>query len=201
MALGDGAFVRAALEAIIDFLGRFASPTGARGSILLMTGGLVVLGFLFLVFTFRSAVVGDLAPIANARAPLPRVKDPPSGRVVVAQVAAPVPDGDAFGDGRLLGRKPRGNVDEALDALAALGSDARILESDATRKRIRLYRCASCANGDGAHGCERERGFLAGTYEAMTGQLAKVDEVLCASRGDPYCEFEVRHAVLLRVVA
>ncbi|HWH09129.1 MAG TPA: 4-vinyl reductase, partial [Candidatus Thermoplasmatota archaeon] len=152
------------------------------------------------VFTFRSAVVGDLAPIANARAPLPRVKEPPAGRVVVAQAPAPVADADAFGDGRLLGRKPRADVDEALDALAALGSEARILESDATRKRIRLYRCASCASGEGVHGCERERGYLAGAFEALSGQLAKVDEVACASRGEPYCEFEVRHALVLRVV-
>ena len=201
MALGDGAVVRAVLEAIVDFLGRFASPTGARGSILLMTGGLVVLGFLFLVFTFRSAVVGDLAPVANARAPLPRVKEPPPGQPVVAKAPAPVANADAFGDGRLLGRKPRRNLDEALDALDAMGSEARILESGATRKRIRLYRCASCASGEGAHGCEQERGFLAGAFEGLTGKLAKVEETQCASRGAPYCEFEVRHAVILRVVA
>lgn len=200
MALGDGAVVRSMLEAVLDFLRRFASPTGARGSILLMTGGLVVLGFLFLVFTFRSAVVGDLAPSANGRAPLPRVKEPPTGRVAVGTRAAPVADADAFPDGRLLGRKPRRDLDEALDALCALGSEARVLESGATRKRVRLYRCASCASGEGAHGCERERGFLAGAFEAITGQLAKVEEVACASRGHPYCEFEVRHAVVLRVM-
>lgn len=199
MALGDGAVVRAVLEFVVEFLRRFASPTGARGSILLMTGGLVVLGFLFLAFTFRSAIVGDLAPIANARAPLSRVKDPPTGRVQVNTHPAPIRDGDAFGDGRILGRKPRVDLDEALEALARLGSEARILENGATRKRIRLYRCASCASGAGAHGCERERGFLAGTFEESTGQLAKVDEVACASRGAPHCEFEVRHAVVLRV--
>lgn len=200
MALGDGAVVRAGIQLVLDFLARFASPTGARGSILLMTGGLVVLGFLFLAFTFRSAIVGDLAPVANSRAPLPRVKDPPTGRVYVAPVVAPVPDTDAFGDGRILGRKPRRDIDEALESLSTLGADARVLESGATRKLVRLYRCGSCAAGDGALGCERERGFLAGTFEAMSGQLAKVDEVSCASRGSPYCEFEVRHAVILRVV-
>ena len=200
MALGDGAVVRAVLDALVEFLGRFASPTGARGSILLMTGGLVVLGFLFLAFTFRSAIVGDVASTANGRGRMPRVKDPPTGTVVVARVQSPIPDAEAFADGRLHGRKPRADLDLALEALAQSGSDARILESNATRKRVRLYRCGSCANGDAGEGCERERGFLAGAFETLTGQLAKVEEVACASKGAPYCEFEVRHAVMIRVV-
>lgn len=201
MALGDGAVVRAVLDALVEFLGRFASPTGARGSILLMSGGLVVLGFLFLAFTFRSAIVGDLAPTANGRARMPRVKDPPTGTVLVAPVQLPAPDADAFGDGRLHGRRPRRDLDEAMEALAQIGSDARVLESNATRKRVRLYRCGSCAAGDASVGCERERGFLAGVFEALTGQLAKVEEVACAAKGAPYCEFEVRHAVIMRVIA
>lgn len=200
MVLGDGAFVRVILDALVDFLHRFASPTGARGSILMMSGGLVVLGFLFLTFTFRSAIVGDLAPVANARAPIPRVHLPPTGRVLVSPVQAPLHDMDAFGDGRILGRKPRSGIDAHFEALEQLGCVLRMTEGGATRKRVRLYRCPSCADGEGAHGCERERGFLAGAFEAMTGQLAKVEEVECASRGAAYCEFEVRHAVLLRVV-
>lgn len=200
MAVGDGAGVRALLDVLVELLRRFASPTGARASILLMTGGLVVLGFLFLTFTFRSAIVGDVAPVANARAPIPRSKVPPTGRPAVARVAAPVLDSHAFSDGRILGRKDRRDVDAHLDALAQLGADPRVIESGATRKLVRLYRCGSCAAGDGAGGCERERGFLAGAFEAITGQLAKVDEVQCASRGGAYCEFEVRHAVVLRVM-
>ena len=37
MAIGDGAIVRAALDALVTLLRTFASPTGARGSVLLMT--------------------------------------------------------------------------------------------------------------------------------------------------------------------
>lgn len=198
MAFGDGAIVRKVLDAIVSFLSDFAAPTGARGSILLMAGGLVVLGFLFLAFVFRSAIVGDLAPVANARAPIPRVLLPPRGVDAVA-----VPRGEAVGDfsaGRREGRGVEQGLDGVFDLLRAQGSDARILESGAMRKRVRLYRCASCVAGvqRKGRGCEHERGILAGGFETLTGELAKVHETTCAGAGGEWCEFEVQHAPMRR---
>lgn len=199
MAFGDGALVRQGLGALVGFLRDFAAPTGARGSILLMAGGLVVLGFLFLAFLFRSAIVGDLAPVANARAPLPRLTLPPREGERPRVAATTTLDFDsARHEGRAEGRERPGGVDDVFDLLRAQGCEARVLESAATRKRVRLYRCASCASGTNRRGCEHERGILAGGFEALTGELAKVQETACAARGAPHCEFEVRHAPLAR---
>lgn len=194
-ALGDGSIVRSLLDAVVDFLRRFAAPTGARGSLLLMWGGLIILGFLFLTFLFRSAIVGDLAPVANGRTPVPRVLLPgrasPSGAS-----AAPPPARAGFAWGRREGRNLGATLDEALEGLRVQGIDARILTTHVDDKRIRLYRCASCASA--RRDCEAERGLLAGAFERVTGQVAKVDEVVCARAGAPYCEFLVRHAPLVR---
>ncbi|HET6403659.1 MAG TPA: 4-vinyl reductase [Candidatus Thermoplasmatota archaeon] len=181
---------------MLDLLDKFAAPTGERGSILLMSGGLIVLGFLFLAFLFRSAIVGDLAPVANARLPTPRAMLPPVAAHVVAPRAIPR---DAFEQGRETGRKASPIVDKAFDHLRAHGLDARILQSNMHWKHVRVYACASCAAGASARGCEFERGLLAGAFEAMTGDLAKVHETACVARGDAHCEYEVRHAPLLEV--
>lgn len=208
MAFGDGAVVRQVLGALVGFLRDFAAPTGARGSILLMAGGLVVLGFLFLALIFRSAIVGDLAPVANARAPIPRAALPPRpGEVAaVTGVGARASGAGGFVAARRRAREEARervvSVDDVFDALRAQGGEARILLSGATYKRVRLYRCASCAAGAAARkGCEHERGILSGGFEALTGELAKVEEVACASAGAAYCEFDVRHAPLRRLRA
>lgn len=161
-----------------------------------MTGGLVVLGFLLLAFVFRSAIVGDLAPIANARAPTPRARLPPppaSARVPVR----PLPP-KPFAAGREAGRGAPPTLEGAFETLLMHGADARLLESDGARKRVRLYQCLTCQHGRHAGGCEHERGLLAGAFEAMTGDLAIAEEVACRGRGDEHCEFEVRHAPLRR---
>lgn len=198
VAFGDGAIVRKVLDAIVSFLSDFAAPTGARGSILLMAGGLVVLGFLFLAFVFRSAIVGDLAPVANARAPIPRVLLPPRPHEVAAEPRR-VPVGD-FSAGRREGRGVEEGLDGVFELLRAQGSEARIMESGAMRKRVRLYRCASCVAGvrHKGLGCEHERGILAGGFESLTGELAKVRETTCAGAGGEWCEFEIQHAPLRR---
>ena len=206
MAFGDGTIVRKVLGAIVAFLGDFAAPTGARGSILLMAGGLVVLGFLFLAFLFRSAIVGDLAPVANARAPIPRVTLPPRADAAPRappKPSPPLPQGADFTSGRQRGREAAEGLDAIFEVLRAQGTEARILESGALRKRVRLYRCASCSAGVSAKrgGCDHERGILAGGFEALTGELAKVHETACASTGASHCEFEVHHAPLRRVPA
>ncbi|MFA5862336.1 MAG: V4R domain-containing protein [Candidatus Thermoplasmatota archaeon] len=197
MAVGDGAFVRAILDAVVEFLRHFASPTGARGSVLLMKGGLVVLGFLFLAFVFRSAIVGDLAPTANGRTPLPRSRlpweslwtTPARGQSVARDFTAARQAGRA---------SPAPTLDAVIEMVLDQGNDARIIESDATRKRVRFYQCASCGTVGGAD-CERERGLLAGGFEALTGCLAKVEETACRRRGAAYCEFEVKHQALVQV--
>lgn len=195
MAVGDGSFVRAGLDALLGVLHKFAAPTGERGSILLMSGGLIVLGFLFLAFLFRSAIVGDLAPVANGRIAAPRALLPPSASdPPLARRAIP---SEAFDAGRELGRKGGGVVDRGFEQLRTNGVDARILQSNMHWKHIRLYDCASCAQRESARGCEFERGLLAGMFESMSGDLAKVHETACAARGDAYCEFEIRHARLL----
>ena len=206
MAFGDGAIVREVLGAIVGFLRDFAAPTGSRGSILLMAGGLVVLGFLFLAFLFRSAIVGDLAPVANARAPIPRVALPPrpghEGAAPPAPMGAkPLAKGADFTSGRERGREATEGLDGIFEVLRAQGTEARILESGALRKRVYVYRCASCASGVSRQrgGCDHERGILAGGFEALTGELAKVHETACASAGADHCEFEVHHAPLRRL--
>lgn len=194
MVVGDGAIVRAGLAAVLDFLHRFAAPTGERGSILLMSGGLIVLGFLFIAFLFRSAIVGDLAPVANGRAPTPRARLPPRTDVPLAPTR-PLPR-DPFAAGREAGRAAEPALDLALDKLQALGADARIIQSSVQWKRVRLYRCLSCQHGASADGCEHERGLLAGAFESLSGDLVKVHETRCHGRGEPFCEFEIRHAPL-----
>jgi hypothetical protein len=204
VAFGDGTIVRSVLGAVVGFLRDFASPTGSRGSILLMAGGLVVLGFLFLAFLFRSAIVGDLAPVANARAPIPRILLPPRPG---ADTAAPAPAkpraGADFTAGRETGRGAALGIDSVFEVLRAQGSEARILESGALRKRVRIYACASCAAGVSSKrgGCDHERGILAGGFESLTGELAKVHETACVAAGADHCEFEVQHAPLRSVRA
>jgi predicted hydrocarbon binding protein len=197
MVLGDGQFVRSWLGALVDFLHRYAAPTGARGSVLMMAGGLLVLSFLFTAFLFRSNIVGDLAPVANARRPLPRARLPgepaPSARVGV--VAEPV----TFQDARRLGHELSSGFDDAFHAMAELGVEARVIHSLAGRKLVRLYRCASCSTHAPPIGCEHERGLLAGAFERLSGELCKVEEVACAMQGAAFCEFEVRHAPLRRI--
>ena len=197
MAVGDGSIVRAGLDALLDLLGRFAAPTGERGSILLMSGGLIVLGFLFLAFLFRSAIVGDLAPVANARAPTPRVMLPPT-LGSATRIPAP-PSRQAFDAGRKAGKAELRTLDAALEHLASHGVEARVLQSHAQWKRVRVYRCASCEHGSSGEGCEFERGILAGAFESLTGELAKVHEHACAARGGGYCEFDVAHVALAEV--
>jgi predicted hydrocarbon binding protein len=199
LVLGDGSFVRDGLAAVVDFLHRYAAPTGARGSVMLMAGGLLVLAFLFTAFLFRSAIVGDLAPVANARRPLPRARLPgerPRG-VIEARGAPPV----RFDAARRLGHEAATGLDEAFEEMAALGVDARIVQSRSTWKVVRVHRCASCEAGVAEAGCENERGLLAGVFERLTGDLAKVEEVACVAGGAAHCEFEIRHAALLRTRA
>lgn len=189
---GDGAIIRAGLDALLDLLGKFAAPTGERGSVLLMSGGLIVLGFLFLAFLFRSAIVGDLAPVANARAPTPRILPPP--RDTRAPLAARAIPQRAFDAGRSAGRGAEPALDAAFDHLREQGADARVLQSNAHWKRVRIYRCSSCQHG--VRECEYERGLLAGAFERITGELAKVHESACAAQGAAFCEFDVRHAAI-----
>lgn len=198
--LGDGALVRAALEALIDFLKNFAAPTGARGSVLFMWGGLIIIGFLFLTFLFRSAIVGDLAPIANARAPVPRTLLPGQpAPTSPARVNATRRGG--FDMGRAASRDAVGTIDQTLAALSEAGLEVRVLQSRSGWKRLRAYACRSCDTGD-ADDCEYERGLIAGAFEALSlGAVAKVDEVVCRRAGASHCEFEVEHARLVEVRA
>lgn len=197
VVLGDGQVVRDGLSAMVDFLHRYAAPTGARGSVLLMAGGLLVLAFLFTAFIFRSTIVGDLAPVANARRPLPRARLPEE-RTRTAIPANPVAP-SAFEAARKLGHETATGLDDTFEQLSAMGVEARIVQSRATWKVVRLYRCATCKDGIPVLGCEHERGLLAGAFERLTGELAKVEEVACVARGSPHCEFEVRHAPMLRL--
>ncbi|HUR69751.1 MAG TPA: V4R domain-containing protein [Candidatus Thermoplasmatota archaeon] len=187
--------MRAGLNALLDGLHKIAAPTGARGSVLLMTGGLIVLGFLFLAFLFRSAIVGDLAPVANGRAPTRRVSLP--GAQPPAH-APPIPP-RAFDAGRNAGRKFEPYLDASFDAMRMQGVDPRVLRTRAGWKIVRMYHCASCERGVAHAGCEYERGLLAGVFEHLSADLAKVHEVACRSRGDAFCEFEVRHAPVVGV--
>lgn len=199
MAIGDGSIVRAGLDAFLDLLQNFAAPTGERGSVLLMSGGLIVLGFLFFAFLFRSAIVGDLAPVSNGRLASPRALLPTADAPTLAH-ARTIPPAP-FESGREIGRQARAGVDAAFDLLGENGVEGRILRSNMHWKSIRLYACASCAQGANARGCEFERGLLAGAFERMSGDLCKVHETACVARGDPFCELEVRHAPLIEVVA
>lgn len=194
MAIGDGAVVRAALDALLSALHRVAQPTGARGSVLLMTGGLIVLGFLFMSFLFRSAIVGDLASSAHARAPSPRALMPDARPIARAR---PLP----FEAAREKGRSSPRALDAALDHVRVEGADARVIRSGVDWKIVRLFSCSSCNAGANGAGCEHERGLIAGAFEAVAGDLAKVHEIACVSQGARHCEFEVRHAPIVAVRA
>lgn len=199
--MGDGAIVRAALDAMVEFLKRFAAPTGARGSVLFMWGGLIIIGFLFMTFLFRSAIVGDLAPVANGRTPMPRVLLPGMRSSVQPLRLASSAD-RSFDGGRLAARdgRPR-DIDAALGALHASGFDARVVLSGPEHKRVRAYLCPACGEGSDLFGCEYARGLLAGAFEAITDEVTKVEEVACRHERAPYCEFIVHHARRIRVVA
>lgn len=194
MAIGDGAIVRAGLGAVLDFLHRFAAPTGTRGSVLLMSGGLIVLGFLLLALLFRSAIVGDLAPVANGRAPTPRALLPPRPDLAAAPARA-LPR-TPFETGRAAARESEPTLDAAFDTVRAHGADARIVRSGARWKHVRVYRCLTCAHDAGGRGCEHERGLLAGAFEALSGDVVKVHETACRAQGAEFCEFDVRHSPL-----
>lgn len=189
MVVGDGSLVRRSLDALVEFLRIFAQPTGARGSVVLMSGGLILLGFLFLAFVFRSAIVGDLAPIAHARPASPRAKLPPA-----LAPRDPTRRGTprAFEDGRDVGRGVPVALDDALDALRAQGLDARVLQTRDGWKRVRAYRCGTCDLAEAR--CDFERGLLAGAFETLSGDIPTVRETTCRSAGGLHCEFEVRHA-------
>lgn len=190
LVLGDGAIVRSALDGLIAALHQVAEPTGSRGSILLMAGGLVVLGFLFVSFLFRSAIVGDLAPSATRRTPNPRAVLPGDSRTASARPLE-------FHAAREAGRALAGPFDAAIDELRRHGMEARILLSDGRSKHVRLYECVSC--GADVSGCEHERGLLAGLFEARGGGVVRVHEVSCRRDGGDHCEFEITHASALVV--
>lgn len=186
LPVGDGAIARAFLDLLVDFLRNYAGPTGARGSILLMAGGLVVLGFLFMIFIFRSAVVGDLASTSNQRGRAPSALMPPRQAPLRIAVGAT----DAFGEGRQMARQATGGLDEMLGAMTGLGLGApRILRARAENMHLRVY-----AEGDaGGATCEQVRGYLVGALESLLGAPVKVDESACRASGAAHCEFMVRH--------
>lgn len=172
------------MDAFVGLLRNYAGPTGARGSVLLMSGGLVVLGFLFTVFIFRSAVVGDMAPAANRRGPAPAALMPPERPPPVRFASL---EADGFAAGRQLGRKAPADLDGALGAMPGHGLGApRILQAGSQWMRVRVY-----ASGDAR--CDVVRGYLAGALERLVGPPAKVDETCCRSRGAEHCEFVIRH--------
>lgn len=170
----------------MEFLRNYAGPTGARGSILLMAGGLVVLGFLFMIFIFRSAVVGDLAPVANQRDRPPAVLMPPEQPPMRIAVRAE----DPFAEGRQMARRTTGGLEEALDGMASFGlGEPRILRARSDWMHVRVY-----ADGDaGGTTCEHVRGYLVGALERVVGAPVKVDESACRASGAPACEFVARH--------
>lgn len=150
-----------------------------------MSGGLVVLGFLFLTFIFRSAIVGDIAATANERAPPPRARLPPESSPPRLRYA----EADPFTSARQLGRKAEPDIDGALEAMGPLGlGEPRLLQVGPDWSHVRVY-----AQGAGA--CDGARGYLVGAFERIAGPPAKADEVACRSRGDKWCEFVVRHPV------
>jgi hypothetical protein len=148
-----------------------------------MSGGLVVLGFLFLTFIFRSAIVGDLAPTANERGAPPTARMPP---VEPPYVRVPASH-DEFSAARQLARKAPRSLDAALETMGAQGlGEPRILQATAESTRIRVY-----ARGHG--GCDAMRGYLVGAFEGLVGAPVKADEVACRRTGEPDCEFLLRH--------
>lgn len=100
--------------------------------------------FLFLALLFRSAIVGDLAPVANPRRPLPRARLPPSGAAMRArQTPRPAPTAsakrDEFSVARALARKAHPTLDGAFALLAHEDADARVMQSAAMHELVRVY--------------------------------------------------------------
>ncbi|HVM44984.1 MAG TPA: V4R domain-containing protein, partial [Candidatus Thermoplasmatota archaeon] len=128
--------------------------------------------------------------------PTPRVMLPPASPPVATRH---VPR-RGFEAGRQAGREGGRGIDRGFQVLREHGVEARILQSNAHWKIVRLYACATCGATKAKRGCEFERGLLAGAFEGMTNELAKVHEVACMAQGAPHCEFEVRHAPLPEVL-
>lgn len=148
-----------------------------------MSGGLVILGFLFMTFLFRSAVVGDVASEAHRRARTPSVVMPPARPPALSGAATGAP----FDEGRARGRDAPPELDAALAQMPGLGfGDARILQARGEAMHVRIY-------ASGPTACEHVRGYLVGSLERMYGAPVKVDETSCRDHGALHCEFLARH--------
>ncbi|MHB8632612.1 MAG: hypothetical protein ACYDBQ_01410, partial [Thermoplasmatota archaeon] len=85
------------------------------------------------------------------------------------------------------GAPPSAAADRAArDLVEAQVGEPRLLRARRRLTTVRLYRC-TCSRG-----CAREREAIVTAFSRSFGTAA-VQEVRCCSRGDPACEFEVRH--------
>jgi predicted hydrocarbon binding protein len=84
-------------------------------------------------------------------------------------------------------------IDRAMARLVEWqAGEPRVLRARDRVARVRLYGCRGCASPEEG-GCQREREQVRDAFKESHGGADGVSETRCRGRGDPYCEFEVRH--------
>ena len=92
------------------------------------------------------------------------------------------------------------DIDLVLDKVVEgkLG-EPRLLRCRERQARIRLYACRGCSAWVAADAkapaapCDPEREGMERLFRAQYGRTVTVRETTCRRRGEPACEFEVRH--------
>ncbi|MEA3191544.1 MAG: hypothetical protein QOD77_2126 [Thermoplasmata archaeon] len=167
------------MSALTDLAGQASIP--------LLAGGLVMLAVL-VVLVFIQNLVPNRQPAAGAPAEgVPSLR-PLDGKAVFHAVTP------AKGRRRkATPERPPLPVDAALlRLLEQKAGEPRLLRVRERMAKIRLYHCAGCARKE-ENGCTVERDQVRAAFGALHGDRASVAEVRCTIRGDPHCEFEVRH--------
>lgn len=187
-------------------------PPGSAPLVMIF-GGLFVLA-MALVLTMLEPYFGVGQPHAHAPAARP-AGAAPAAAARAATVATPAPAtpaslpplppnlvtpppgaGRSYDDGHAVGRAlPTGDIDSVLDAAERMGlGEAHLVSVEPHRYVVRLAGCQTCrlrpGIGEGAEGCDFERGFLEGAARSVSPR-ASVSEAFCSRAADGACEFEI----------
>lgn len=165
------------------------ADVAGQASIPLLAGGLVMLAVL-VVLVFIQNLMPNRKPAVGTTDTTPALR-PLDGKATFHPAPHPVRKGR---------RKPKATpvrpplaIDTALLRLVERrAGEPRLLRSRERMAKLRLYGCSGCARRDG-NGCTTEREMVREAFAGLHGDRTAVAEVRCTVRGDPFCEFEVRH--------
>jgi hypothetical protein len=163
----------------------------ANAGLFLITGGLSILTLIVsLVFLQSVLPLRSNNPIAVQNLPAERELrpiDPTRPGRVLRPVAA--------GHTRAVSYH---SIDSLLESLLATGlGEPRVLYHAPGSTLLRVYLCPGCGAGKSPGGeirvCVREKNAIQGAFSTFYRKNASATETKCRFRGDPDCEFEVKH--------